>query len=155
MISFFACPVPACIFMGTRRQARESALQFLFQDDFAVEGFNHGDDLKEPFQQFCELYQINRKARKYTLAILKGIYENKQQIDSLITENATNWRLERISPADRNTLRIAVYEMKYCEDVPLQVAMNEAVEVAKRFGSDESPAFVNGILDAVRKTLEQ
>jgi len=136
--------------MGTRRRAREAALQFLFQDDFVLKKLQPCDDLEDRFALFCSLYQVNRKARPYTLALVRGTLENCGRIDRLIQENARNWRLERIAVTDRNMLRIAVYEMLYCDDVPDQVAINEALEIAKRYGSDESPAFINGVLDGVR-----
>ena len=137
--------------MGIRRKARESALQFLFQDDFTIDDVPRYD-ITERFDLFCNLYQVNRKARPYTLDLVNGILSNRDHVDSLISQCAKNWRLERIAITDRNLLRIGVFEMLYCEDVPDQVAINEAVEIAKRYGSEESPAFINGILDAV-KTL--
>jgi len=139
--------------MGTRRKAREAALQFLFQDDFSGKEGLTLVDMEGRFDLFCGLYQINRKAREYTLKLLIQTVENREEIDSRICQCATNWRLERIAVADRNLLRIAVGEMLYSEDVPPQVAINEAVEIAKRFSSEESPAFVNGILDAVKSTI--
>ena len=78
---------------------------------------------------------------------------NKNRIDDLIAHAAANWRLARIAVADRNVLRLAVCEMLFVDDVPDQVAINEAVEMAKRFGGDDSPSFINGVLDAVRKIL--
>lgn len=137
--------------MGTRRKAREAALQFLFQDDFN----DHQADLEiaERFQQFCSLYQISHKARPYALKLLDGVKKQKTQVDRIISGSAKNWRLERIALTDRNLLRVGVYEMLCVPDVPDQVAINEAVEIAKRFGSNESPAFVNGVLDAVRGQL--
>ena len=137
--------------MGIRRKARESALQFLFQDDFTGDDIRRGE-IGERFDLFCNLYQVNRNARPYTLDLVNGILINRDHIDGLISQCAQNWRLERIAITDRNLLRIGVFEMLYCEDVPDQVAINEAVEIAKRYGSEESPAFINGILDAV-KTL--
>lgn len=139
--------------MGIRRQSREAALQFLFQDDFLLgEGGGH-EDIQERFGFFCNLFQISRKGRPYAAELLEKTLLNKKQIDGLIAVAAANWRLERIAVADRNVLRLAVCEMLFVEDVPDQVAINEAVEVAKRFGGDDSPAFINGVLDAVRKIL--
>ncbi len=135
--------------MGIRRKAREAALQFLFQEDFTTTVPSE-DDLAVRFEQFCSLYQVNRKARAYTLDLLKGTAEHRDEIDNMIRQCAKNWRLERIAVADRNLLRIGVCEMMFSDDVPAQVAINEAVEIAKRYGSDDSPSFVNGILDAVR-----
>lgn len=138
--------------MGQRRRAREAALQFLFQEDFKPDEFQDGD-LQERFITFCGLYQINRQARPYAQELLQGSITMCDQIDTLITESASNWRLSRLAATDRNILRLAVYEMMADNDVPDQVAINEAVEIAKRFSSEEAPAFINGVLDAVRKEL--
>jgi|PlaIllAssembly_1097288.scaffolds.fasta_scaffold18138_4 N utilization substance protein B len=139
--------------MGIRRQAREAALQFLFQDDFAS-GHDSGlEDIQERFALFCGLFQISKKGRPYALELLQLTMVNKNRIDDLIAQAAVNWRLPRIAAADRNVLRLAVCEMLYIDDVPDEVAINEALEIAKRFGGDESPSFINGVLDAVRKIL--
>lgn len=141
--------------MGTRRRAREAALQFLFQDDFGGQSVQAAEGLAERFEQFCSLYQINRKARPYALELLHGIRAARVEIDGEIKRHATNWRLERIAGTDRNLLRVAIYELLFVDHVPAQVAINEAVEIAKRFGSDESPAFINGVLDAVQTSQQQ
>ena len=140
--------------MGTRRKAREAALQFLFQDDFTSANELSLEDLEHRFAMFCSLYQVSKKAREYTQELLQSTLEHQTKIDELIRKCAKNWRLERISITDRNLLRIAVSEMLYSEDVPHQVAINEAVEIAKRYGSDDSPAFINGILDAVKSQIK-
>lgn len=141
--------------MGVRRKSREAVLQFLFQDDF--KGFEAGSDqnLDERFADFCSLYDVQRKARPYAVELLVGVYAAKEDVDAAITRHASNWRLERIDVTDRNILRIAVYEMIHCKDVPPEVAINEAVEIAKRFCVSDSPAFVNGILDAVKLDLSK
>ena len=136
--------------MGTRRKAREAALQFLFQDDFGGAGDHGAEDIDERFDRFCLFYQISHKARPYALELLHGIAARRGELDRIIRENAENWRLERIAIMDRNLLRIGTYEMVFAADVPPQVAINEAVEIAKRFGSGDSPGFINGILDAVK-----
>ena len=139
--------------MTIRRRSREAVLQFLFQDDF--QGFENAleQNLELRFADFCTLYEVQKKARPYASALLQGIYQKRSEVDAAITRHASNWRLERIDVADRNILRIAVYEMIHQEDVPPEAAINEAVEMAKRFCSKDSPAFVNGVLDAVRKSL--
>ncbi len=139
--------------MGIRRKSREAVLQFLFQDDF--KGFEEGfdQDLGQRFVDFCSLYDVQKKARPYAVELLEGIYDTRLAVDQAIRQHASNWRLERIDVTDRNILRIAVYEMIHCEDVPSEVAINEAVEIAKRFCAGESSAFVNGILDAVKSGL--
>jgi N utilization substance protein B len=142
--------------MGTRRISREAALQFLYQEDLTIgPGDQYGYDLPERFEMFCSLFQINKKARPYAMELLQGITADIERIDELIREAATHWRIERISPTDRNLIRIAAYEMLDKKDVPPQVAINEAVEIAKRFAGDDSPKFINGVLDAVRSTLQQ
>lgn len=137
--------------MGTRRISREAALQFLYQDDFSPEADISPAGLVERYEQFCAIYQVNKKARSYALALIQGVVEKQQELDEIVEQAADNWRMPRIAVTDRNLLRIAVYEMNYCEDVPVQVAINEALEVAKRFCSDDSPKFINGVLDAVKK----
>lgn len=140
--------------MGTRRRAREAALQFLYQDDFLDQAIStNAADLEQRFSAFSLLYQVNKKARPYAQTLLAGIFEKLEEIDRAIGSHATNWRLERIAPTDRNLLRVAIFELMFREDVPAQVAINEAVEIAKRFGSEDSPAFINGVLDAVQHTL--
>lgn len=140
--------------MGTRRSSREVALQFLYQEDFTLGPDQpYGYDLGERFELFCTLFQVNKKARAYAIELLQGVSSNLERLDLLISESATNWRLSRIAPTDRNLLRIAVYEMLERDDVPPQVAINEAVEIAKRFAGEDSPKFINGVLDAVRSKL--
>lgn len=140
--------------MGTRRISREAALQFLYQEDFTITSDQQfGYDLVERFDLFCALYQVNKKARSYALALLQGITDNLEQVDGMIAEAASNWRLARIAATDRNLLRIAAFEMLKMEDVPPQVAINEAVEIAKRFAGEDSPKFINGVLDAVRSKI--
>ncbi len=139
--------------MGVRRKSREAALQFLFQEDFRLADGHSEENLSERFDAFCTLYQVNRKARPYALELLEGMVEMRGEVDALISKSASNWRLSRIAATDRNILRLAVYEMMMENDVPDQVAINEAVEIAKRFAGDDSPAFINGVLDAVRKSL--
>ena len=140
--------------MGTRRKSREAALQFLYQNDFVrVADIGNGPELAENFDIFCSLYQINKKARGYAFDLVRGILVKMADIDEIISAAASHWRLVRIAPTDRNLLRIAVFEMTDMDDVPPQVAINEAVEIAKRFGGEESPRFINGVLDAVKNNL--
>lgn len=141
--------------MGTRRKSREAALQFLFQDDFLDrEQSQDTVDLAQRFANFSILYQVNKKARPYALELLTGVEKSLDRIDSAIREHATNWRLERIAATDRNLLRVGIYELMFAGDVPAQVAINEAVEIAKRFGSEDSPSFINGVMDAVQQSQQ-
>jgi len=150
LINFSVSPLHS---MGIRRKSRETAMQFLFQEEFFPEGVRLQGDLEARFDRFCVLYPIQKLARPYTIELLRGIMQHLERIDALIRESASNWRIERIALTDRNLLRIAVYEMLFSEDVPDQVVINEAVEIAKRYGTEESPPFVNGILDAVRVVI--
>lgn len=139
--------------MGIRRKSRETAMQFLFQEEFFPEGIRLQDDLEARFDQFCLLYPIQKLARPYAIELLQGTLHHLERIDTLIRDSAVNWRMERIALTDRNLLRIAVYEMLHSADAPDQVVINEAVEIAKRYGTEESPAFINGVLDAVRMLI--
>ncbi|UCD65775.1 MAG: transcription antitermination factor NusB [Deltaproteobacteria bacterium] len=133
--------------MGTRRKSRELALQALFQGEVAAQA-----KLLD-FEEFCAHFQVTKKAIPYAKILLDGVQEKKEDINQLISRYAENWRLERMSVIDRNILRLAVFELYYQEDVPTSVAINEAVEIAKRFSTDDSGPFINGILDALAKEL--
>ncbi|MEK6201146.1 MAG: transcription antitermination factor NusB [Desulfobulbaceae bacterium] len=139
--------------MGIRRKSRETAMQFLFQEEFFPDGVRLQDDLEARFERFCILYPIQKLARPYAIELLQGTMHHLDRIDTLIRESASNWRIERIALTDRNLLRIAVYEMLFSEDAPDQVVINEAVEIAKRYGTEESAPFINGVLDAVRVVI--
>ena len=140
--------------LGSRRQAREVALQILYQLDVQ-------EQLSD--EQAVALFWKNLAAqledkegspegldgahRAYAEQLVRGVRANLADIDALIGQSSRNWRLERMARVDRNLLRLAVYELKYEADVPAKAAINEAIEIAKRFGTAESPAFINGILD--------
>ncbi len=125
-------------------------MQFLYQEDFTVAGdVQHGYDLEDRFPLFCSLYQINKKSRAYAVKLIAGVCANLADIDCRIETAAQNWRLPRLAATDRNLLRIAVYEMLFCDDVPAQVAINEALEIAKKYADNDSPKFINGVLDAL------
>ena len=131
--------------MGIRRKSRELTLQFLYQGELA------GQDNLLDFEEYCIHFQSNKKAIPYAKKLLDGVQEKGDAINQLISKYAENWRLERMSVIDRNILRLAVYEMRYQNDVPVSVAINEAVEIAKRYSTDDSGPFINGILDGVAK----
>ncbi|MCD6319857.1 MAG: transcription antitermination factor NusB [Candidatus Desulfofervidaceae bacterium] len=125
-----------------RRKAREVALQVLYQKDITQES------LKTTWNFFCEHYHPLSSTLEYAWELAQGVCKHQTQIDILIEHYAKRWRVERISPIDRNILRIAIYEMLFIDDVPPKVSINEAVELAKTYGTESSGAFVNGILDA-------
>ena len=131
--------------MGTRRKSRELALQALYQWELS------GQNGLLDFEEFCAHFQVNKKSIPYARKLMDGIQEKGDVINQLISKYAENWRLERMSLIDRNILRLAVYEMHYQDDVPVSVAINEAVEIAKRYSTDDSGPFINGILDAMAK----
>ena len=133
--------------MGIRRKARELALQVLYQIDLT------GLEAAPALELFCEHFEVSNKSMPYTRLLVQGVIDNRQELDSLIGSHAENWRPERMSVIDRNILRLALYELRYQNDVPPKVVINEAIEVAKRFGNEESGPFINGILDAIRKTM--
>lgn len=127
-----------------RRIAREKALQALYQIDIA----------KVEVQDAMESVLNGVATDSYFEALVTGIVENREQLDKLISENLENWTLERLASIDRNLLRIAVYEMIHSsEDVPVSVAMNEVIEIAKKFGDDQSSSFVNAVLSKVKNHL--
>lgn len=134
--------------MKERRLAREIALAFLYQWDLrGAEVLPELDDL---------LLRDRRppEVADYAKELVHGTIEHRDALDALISAAADNWRIERMAVIDRNVLRMAVYEMdKKRDDVPPKVAINEAIEIAKRFSTDQSGAFVNGILDRVRRSL--
>ena len=131
--------------MGTRRKSRELALQVLFQGELVEQ-----NGLLD-FEEFCVHFQVNKKAIPYAKKLLDGVLEKSDVLNQLISKYAENWRLERMSVIDRNILRLAVYEVHYQNDVPTTVAINEAVEIAKRYSTDDSGPFINGILDAMAR----
>ncbi len=130
--------------MKPRTKAREVALQYLYKVDQTSD--NTGSALDDFMRHFVDDEELIPYARE----IIAGVYDNIKEIDALIDGAAQNWTVERMSSTDRNILRIAVLELKFKDDIPYQVAINEAVEMAKRFGSPKFPAFANGVLDKVR-----
>ncbi len=135
--------------MGMRRQAREWALQFLFQRDF------HGENLPEDLAQFWEGKTPSPSAKSFTEQLVYGVERRRLELDKLISSCADNWDIDRMGGVDRNVMRIAVHEMTSDGDVPAVVAIDEAVEIAKLYSSNESGRFVNGILDRALSKLKQ
>jgi N utilization substance protein B len=133
--------------MGKRREGREAAVQFLFQHDL-----NSGRQA-ELVGDFWELRPSTKEVREFCENLIKGVLANKESIDERIQKCTANYELNRIAAVDRNILRVAIYEMLFCNDVPPVVSINEAIEIAKKFGAEESGRFVNGILDRVKLDL--
>jgi len=139
--------------MGLRRKSRELALQFLFGHDFQQRS-NESSAVKAELEMFCQNFDVGEQSLPYAKQLLSGILDKLDEIDSQLARHSHNWRLKRMSLVDLNILRIAVYEMRYIKDVPDRVAINEALEIAKRYSILDSVAFINGILDALRKGID-
>jgi len=131
-----------------RRRAREYALQILFQLDITNGEFN---DII--FKDFWENVKEDDEVKEFTYDIVIGTKENISRIDEVIKEAARNWAIDRMAIVDRNILRAATYELLYRVDIPSSVIINEAIEIAKRYSTEESASFINGILDKIQKTV--
>ncbi|MCA1808004.1 MAG: transcription antitermination factor NusB [Lentisphaerae bacterium] len=127
--------------MATRHTAREWAIQVLFQLDFNPE------PPEQALAGFWRERKADERSRRFMEELVLGVREHIGRLDEVIRRHAANWDLNRISAVDRNVLRLGLYEINYRPDVPPVVAINEAVDIAKRFGGDDSGKFVNGILD--------
>jgi len=133
---------------GKRRLARELAVQFLYQFDLG------GGSLNEALPLFWETQsEVGDAVRQFAEELVQGVMERRAVIDEHIVKYADNWDLPRIAAVDRNILRLAIYEMLYRDDIPPVVSINEAVDIAKKFSTGESGAFVNGILDRLKAEL--
>jgi len=143
--------------MGPRRRAREHALQILFSLDL-----NDGTTLPQVLAHFWRDFAAedgdpsrDPQVVSFAEALVRGTIENQGEIDAVIQRASRNWRLERMARVDRNVLRLATYELRFQPEVPAKVVINEAIEVAKRFGAAESAAFVNGLLDRISQELRR
>jgi N utilization substance protein B len=134
--------------MGTRRKARELAMQALFFMDMRK------DFSEETFGRFCANFAPKPDVRPFFLRLVRGVLRSQAELDALIERFSENWSLGRMSGVDRNVMRIAVYEMVCCRDIPAKVSINEAVDIGKKFGTEESGAFINGIVDSIRAAVE-
>lgn len=130
--------------MPLRTRAREVALQLLFQHDL-----NPTVD-RAAVEQFVRSRLRNRDAEPYCLSLYDGIVRYQTEIDQRLAQVSENWRLARMAVVDRNVLRLGAYELLYTPETPRAVVLNEAIELARRYGSKDSPAFVNGVLDRLQ-----
>lgn len=135
--------------MGQRRRAREYALQMLFQIDLT------GASPEAIFEDFWGGVQAGDEVRRFAEHLVNETRGRIDALDGAIATSAEHWRLERMATVDRNVLRMAVYEMLFEPDTPPVVAIDEAIEIAKRFGTEDSGGFINGILDSIRLKLER
>ena len=135
--------------MGTRRQAREIAMQALFYMDM------RNNVSIEMLEHFCGNFCPSKKIQPFFLKLVNGVLGARGELDALIERFSKNWDITRMSGVDRNVMRIAVFELIYCDDIPPKVSINEAVDVGKKFGTEDSGAFINGIMDSIREELEK
>lgn len=136
--------------MGKRRKARELALQFLYQLDVQSDA-----DPDRHLPEFWRRHPVDPEVRSFTEHLVRGTKLHQGKIDQLIAQYAVNWELERMAVVDRNILREGIFELLWVSEVPPKVVINEALEVAKKFSTQESSGFINGILDRVHKELRQ
>lgn len=134
--------------MGKRRQARELALQALY---FLEE---RDGDPDQALDLFCGNFSPPRKSRTFFLDLVKGVQCHRSAIDRIVEGYSDNWKVFRMPRVDRNVIRMAVFEMLWLDDIPPKVTINEAIDIGKRFGADDSGAFINGILDRIHRALE-
>jgi len=130
----------------SRSHCREWALQLLYQAEFA--GHRDGEVVR-----FWRYFQVGEKVPAYLSALVAGVAAHQEELDALIRQYSEHWRLERMVAVDRNLLRLALYELLHHPEVPAKVVINEAVELAKRYGTELSGAFVNGLLDRIRQAV--
>lgn len=143
--------------MGQRRRAREAALQILYGMEIAD---------SSPDDAICSYYEgmtgsDEKEAsglllvRPFTERLVRGVYLHRSEIDQALVAASEHWKLERMSVVDRNILRLALFEMLHCPDVPPKVSINEAIDIGKKFGSEDSGAFINGMLDHILGELKK
>jgi N utilization substance protein B len=133
--------------LGRRKKSREFALQVLYQLNITKQ------DVVTALTQFEEHFLSPEEADEFLRRLVLGVLEHCPELDRLIEQYSENWRLDRINLIDRNILRMALFELLYCEDIPPKVTINEAIDLGKRFGSEDSGSFINGILDRIQNEV--
>ncbi|MEK6693205.1 MAG: transcription antitermination factor NusB [Nitrospirota bacterium] len=136
--------------MGKRRTAREFALQILYRLDMGQENL-----AEKILEEFWETNLTSDDVKEYTDLLVKGTKENQREIDRIIADSAENWTIDRMASVDRNILRFSTYEILKRNEIPSSVIINEAIEIAKKYGTEESGSFINGILDRVAKEVRK
>ena len=134
--------------MGKRRTARELALKFLYQTEFNSES----PDLE--LNPFCERANVSEEVHNFTQALIKKLLLYEKEVDELLKKVSAHWAPDRMSVIDKNIIRLGICELLFDSTIPSKVVINEAVEIAKKFGTKESPDFINGILDKILKDSE-
>jgi len=133
--------------LGRRSKSREFALQALYQLNIAKQ------DVNAVLAQFQEHFLPGGEADEFLRRLVLGVLEHREELDRLIEQYSENWRLDRIDVIDRNILRMALFELLYCQDIPPKVTINEAIDLGKRYGSEDSGSFINGILDRIQNEV--
>ena len=133
--------------MGRRRKSRELALQRLFQEEL-------NPRLLHDENGIIEESNLSSDIRLFYAELVRGVRQKKENIDEMIEKHSNNWRVSRMAKVDLNILRVATYELLYCDEIPPSVTLNEAIEISKKFGSEDSPSFVNGVLDNILKNQQ-
>jgi N utilization substance protein B len=163
--------------MHDRRKAREIALQVLYELDMAKMDVHEAvslfwihltapEEVFEPFwdyfdnpedarKQRIKSFAVSSEAKLFSILLIEGAWLNRHEIDRVISDCSENWSISRMSKVDRSILRMAVYELLYCDDIPPKVTLNEAIDLGKTYGSENSGSFINGILDALYVKLQQ
>ncbi|MCL5408910.1 MAG: transcription antitermination factor NusB [Candidatus Omnitrophica bacterium] len=136
--------------MTIRRKSREDALKILYQLDIS-------DNFKIPInlELFTSILNINSLSKDFTITIVEGVIKNSQFIDNLISKFSLKWKLDRLLFIDKNILRIATYEIWFLPEIPPAVSINEAIEISKKYGSQDSPQFINGLLNSIKEEFEK
>ncbi len=134
--------------MGARRVARERALQALYQVEQNPVATT-ADALDAAWSASDDEGAKDPASHEFALELIEGVRSHLTELDAMLEQHSHNWRLDRMARVDRNVLRMGVFELQYCVDIPRKVTINEAIELAKKFGNEESPAFINGLLDRV------
>jgi len=137
-----------------RRQARERALQALYQLELQGAAAP-AEALEQAWAASAEEGPRDDETNAFALELVKGVREKLKEVDELITKHSHNWKLDRMSRIDRNVLRLGVYELKFRDDIPKKATLNEAVELGKKFGGEQSSAFINGLLDKLAQELKK
>lgn len=133
--------------MRRRRKSREFALQVLYQLNITRQ------EAITALTRFQEHFSPNEEADEFLKRLVLGVLKHCREFDRLIEQYSENWRLDRITMVDRNILRMALFELLYCEEIPPKVTINEAIDLGKRYGSEDSGSFINGILDRIQNEV--
>jgi len=138
---------------ASRQRSRSIALQVLYADDLAEVGKpDRSACFEEIFERVAQNFDLPPNARDFALDLFSGTAFHLTEIDALLSENALNWKISRMAAVDRNVLRLGIYELTRT-DTPVSVILDEAIQLARRFGAESSPGFVNGVLDAVARQV--